>query len=257
MAVSLAKVNKEAPHMVPIVREAMGVSLSKGLDLHRDKAAVGAVIDCSGSAQGLFQSGEIQSVADLAFAAGLVFDDDGSVPAAFFDNRVKDLGEITLANCDGFIARQRPTWGTTSYSSALRWIIQAAGYDHVNLGSSGGGGFFRKKTGDALTVKAAAPYPFFAMFITDGEPNRDDEEPAAELLVRMSQLPIFVQFLGVGSNRFSYLRKLDELDDRLVDNAGFFDAKDARGSQTAMLEGLLNEFPGYLKDARAKGLITG
>jgi len=71
----------------------------------------------------------------------------------------------------------------------------------------------------------------------------------------MSQLPIFVQFVGVGPHRFEYLRNLDDLGGRLIDNAGFFDSKDARDTK-GMLEGLLNEFPTYLKAARASGLVT-
>lgn len=256
MAISLAKVRDEAPHMVSLVKAVNGVSLQKGLNPATDKAAVLATFDCSGSAQPLYRSGEIQDVADLAFAAGLVFDDDGSVPVSFFDNRAYDLGDITLGNCQGFIGRQRPNWGGTSYVSALNWIIDQAGYSRVNLGSSGGGGgFFRKHTGDRLSIKATAAYPVFAIFVTDGEPQ--DGPAAADLLVRMSQLPIFVQFVGVGPHRFEYLHQLDDLDGRLIDNAGFFEAKGASGTQQGMLEGLLNEFPQYLKAARAAGLVTG
>lgn len=237
--------------MVSLVKDVNRISLEKGLKPGTDKAAVGAIFDSSGSARSLYMSGEIQRVSDLAFAAGLVLDDDGTVPVAFFDNRAYDLGEITLSNCQGFIARQNPNWGMTSYSSALRWIIETAGYGHVNLG----GGLFHRNS--PLSIKATAPYPFFAIFVTDGEPNRDDEGPAAALLTQMSQLPIFVQFVGVGPHKFEYLHGLDDLSGRLVDNAGFFEAKGASGTQEGMLNGLLNEFPQYLVAARAAGLITG
>lgn len=256
MAVSLSKVRDEAPHLVSLVKEVHRVSLQKGLNPATDKAAVLATFDCSGSAQPLYRSGEVQRVADLAFAAGLVFDDDGSVPVSFFDNRAYDLGDITLGNCRGFIDQQRPSWGGTSYVAALRWVIQTAGYGHVNLGSlGGGGGFFRKSVASPLSVKATAAYPFYAAFVTDGEPQ--DGEQAAELLTLMSQLPIFVQFIGVGPHNFSYLHQLDELGGRLIDNAGFFEAKGAAGTQEGMLNGMLNEYPKYLRDARSKGLITG
>lgn len=262
MAVSLSKVRDEAPQMVSLVKAVNRVSLTKGLDPARDKAAVLATFDCSGSAQNLYRNGEVQAVADLAFAAGLVFDDDGSVPVSTFDNRAYDAGEITLSNCQGFLNKSaRLNWGGTSYVAALNWIIEQAGYSHVNLGSAGGGGggFFRRgrsaSSTSQLTVKAQAPYPVFAIFVTDGEPQ--DGAEAAALLVRMSQLPIFVQFVGVGPHRFSYLHDLDDLDGRLIDNAGFFEAKGAAGTQDGMLNGLLNEFPDYLKKARAAGLITG
>lgn len=257
MAVSLSKVNAEAPHLVNLVKAVNRVSLQKGLTPGVDKAAVLATFDCSGSAQSLYRSGEIQTVADLSFAASLVFDDDGSIPVSLFDNYAYDLGEITLGNCQGFINKQRPNWGGTEYVSALRWIIDQAGYSNVNLGSSGGGGgFFRRNSGGGgLSVKAQAPYPVFAIFVTDGEPQ--DGHAATELLVRMSQLPIFIQFVGVGQHSFQYLKQLDDLDGRLIDNAGFFEARGAAGTQEGMLNGLLNEFPEYLKNARKLGLVTG
>ncbi|HEY8886220.1 MAG TPA: VWA domain-containing protein [Candidatus Microsaccharimonas sp.] len=248
MAVSLTKVRDEAPHLVSLVKETNRIVTGLGVDLSVDKAAVIAVIDDSGSAQPLFKSGEIQRVADLSFAAGLAFDDDGSMPVSFFNNYVQDLGEITLSNCSGFIAKQKPQWGGTSYVSALKWIIGQAGYSNVDLGKSGGGLF-----GGKLSAKAHAEYPTFAIFITDGEPG--DGPAASELLKLMSQLPIFVQFIGVGPARFPYLEKLDDLKGRFIDNAGFFDAKKAKGDQTAMLQGLLNEFPDYLKKAKSAGLI--
>jgi hypothetical protein len=247
MPVSLEKVQAEAPHLVSLVKETSRIVTSLGVDLNVDKAAVIAIIDDSGSAEPLYKHGDIQRTADLGFAAGLAFDDDGSMPVAFFSNDVKDLGEITLNNCNGFVAKQRPRYRGTSYVAALKWIIETAGYSKVNLGKSGG--FF----GSKLDVKAHAAYPTFAIFITDGEPQ--DGPAASELLKQMSQLPIFVQFVGVGPANFPYLEKLDDLKGRFIDNAGFFDAKKAKGDQTAMLQGLLNEFPEYLKKAKSAGLI--
>lgn len=254
MGVSIEKVEREAPHLVSLVKE-IGVSLDKlGIDPEANKAAVVVTIDDSGSTQYLFESGEIQSKADLAFAAGLVFDDDGSVPVSYFDNNVYDLGEITLANCKGFISQNRPHYGSTDYVGALKWIIDQAGFSNTAL-STKKSGLFQKSSTAPLTVKATAPYPTFAIFITDGEPNRGTESAISQLLTEMSQLPIFVQFLGVGSHNFSFLRSLDDLSGRLIDNAGFFDAKDA-SNQEQMLNGLLNEFPEYYQKARAEGLIV-
>ncbi len=252
MTLDLRKVQEEAPHMVSLVKDTMRISMAKGLDPRTVKAAVMATFDSSGSAMPLYQSGEMQKVADLAFAAGLVFDDDGTVPVSFFDNRIADLGDITLGNCAGFVARQNPGWGGTSYVAALRWVIETAGYSNVALGS-GGGGFLRKAIGSSLSVKATADYPVFAMVFTDGDPG--DAPAATELLVQMSQLPIFVQFVGVGPAQFSYLEHLNKLGGRLVDNAGFFAARDAGGSTEKMLTGLLNELPAYIPAARQAGLL--
>jgi hypothetical protein len=254
MGISLTKVQEEAPHLVSLVK-ATTVSLRKiGIDPEANKAAVLAIFDDSGSAQGLYNSGEIQRVADMAFAAGLVFDDDGEVPAAFFSNTVKDLGSVNLGNCKDFIANQRPRWNGTEYAKALRWIIEQAGFANVDLSTNGSsGGFFHKSKAGTQSVKATAPYPTFAIFVTDGQPQDPAETKA--LLTAMSQLPIFVQFVGVGGASFAFLESLDELEGRFIDNAGFFDSKDASGQQE-MLAGLLNEFPEYYQKARAQGLIV-
>jgi hypothetical protein len=246
--------------MVNLVKETV-INLNKnGLDPSVNKAAVLAIFDDSGSAQSLYQSGQIQKVADMAFAAGLVFDDDGEVPAAFFSNTVLDLGNVNLSNCHGFIGKQTPRWHGTEYAKALQWIIAQAGYSHVDLGTgsssrSGGFGslFGKKSSGGDMSVKAKAEYPVFAIFVTDGQPQDPNETIA--LLIAMSQLPIFVQFVGVGPADFPFLEQLDELSGRFIDNAGFFDSKEA-SNESQMLEGLLNEFPEYYQKARAQGLIS-
>lgn len=275
MGVSLDKVEREAPHLVSLVK-ATGVRLEKNnFDPEKSKAAVVATIDKSGSTEPLFAptqkypDGEIQHVADLAFAAGLVFDDDGDVPVSFFDNAVRNKGNIDLSNCLKYVAKSgvRPGGGT-SYISALNWIIDEAGFSGVDLSSTRehveqhkSGMFGKKTTSTTLErlpqrVRATAAYPVFAIFITDGEPT-DDQQQIVNLVHDMSQLPIFVQFIGVGQHNFKFLSYLDEMEGRFVDNVNFFDAKKA-SNQDQMLAGLLDEFStSYYPEAKSKGLITG
>ncbi len=257
MGVSLNKVQDQAPHMVDLVKKGGVVLEKKGINPDLYKAAVIATLDHSGSAAGLYDRGLMQEVADIAFAAGLLFDDDGSVPVSLFDNTINPLGEMDLANCRSFVSQHtRYRYGGTSYKTALEWIVDEAGFGGINLGgSSGGGGFFRSKSsGGNLEVKATAEYPVYAIFVTDGEPQ--DGAAAAEYLRLMSQLPIFVQFIGVGPHSFSFLKGLDDMDGRLIDNANFFDAKDAGNDQGKMLELMLGEFPDYYTLARQQGLIS-
>lgn len=261
MPVDLGKVGREAPHMVDLTK-AVGVILDKkGLDPARYQAAVLGVFDHSGSTEmgtnRLYSDGTMQRTADICFAAGLQFDDDGEVPVALFDNGVTPLGDMNLGNCRGFMDQERNyRKGGTSYVAALQWIVQEAGFGGINLGrpSSGRRGRFSKSSGDPLSVKATASYPTYALFVTDGEPQ-DDHDAIIAYLTAMSQLPIFVQFVGVGENRFQFLRELDDLDGRLVDNADFFDAKDANHDQARMLELMFTEFPDYYAVARKAGLI--
>lgn len=261
MGISLEKVEQEAPHLVTLVKQTGVILEKKGLNPNSYKAAVVGTFDFSGSTEmkpnQLYSDGTMQRISDLGFAAGLVFDDDGEVPFSLFHNTAIDCGNVNLGNCNGFVSRviQGKRMGGTSYVAALRWIVDQAGFGSVNLGSVGsaGGGWFKKGSGSSLSVKATAQYPTYALFVTDGEPQ--DGEQAAEYLTLMSQLPIFVQFVGVGHHHFQYLKKLDDLGGRLIDNAGFFDAKDVGNDQNRMLEKMLEEFPDYYAKARSQGLL--
>ena len=103
--------------------------------------------------------------------------------------------------------------------------------------------------------------PVFVMFITDGATN--DEKVATAQIKAASYEPIFWSFMGIGDDRFAYLRKLDDMDGRYTDNADFFAVTDneliGRNpiSDDALFERLMTEYPDWLRRARSKGLLTG
>ena len=69
---------------------------------------------------------------------------------------------------------------------------------------------------------------------------------------------MFVQFVGIGKEDFPFLRKLDELPGRLIDNAGFMLVNDLDTIKDLELyDRLLNEFPQWLEKAWAQGLLAG
>lgn len=272
MGVNMDKIRAEAPHLEETINMVKAVSLSKGINPDTDAAQVVATFDFSGSTEDpdnrmggntLYSDGTMETINELASAAGFTFDDDGQIPASLFHNSVIDLGNITPATCQGFITRawKSNNMGGTSYLPALRWIVETVGLSSIDLG----------RHNDPLEVKYAAPLAVYAYFVTDGEPM-DSTEDIMEYLRRMSQLPIFVQFIGVGNHNFSFLKKLDKLRGRLIDNAGFFDSKQVSTSSRGMfgkrstsssdemkrlmLENMLSEFPSYRRQARQIGLIT-
>ena len=72
----------------------------------------------------------------------------------------------------------------------------------------------------------------------------------------MSTAPIFIQFVGIGKESFSFLERLDELSGRFLDNAGFMHVNDiATVKDNELYDRLLNEFPDWLSKAREKRLI--
>lgn len=273
MGVSLDKLQREAPHMVNLVKAVEKASFAKGLDPNKSPAAVVATFDSSPSNEmgrnKNYTSGLMGKVGDLVLAAGYTFDDDGKVPVSYFNNTVHSIGDIEPQQSQGLVDRTyRQNWGGgTSYMSALRWIVESVDeFKHIDLG----------RPNDPLEVKFAAPYPVFAIFVTDGEPT-DSKLEIIEYIKRISQLPIFIQFVGVGiENDFAFLKSLNNLKSgRLIDNCGFFNAMEVLGQkkkrfgglggtsvltpeqeQDAVLDALLNEFPDYYVEAPKLGLIV-
>lgn len=210
------------------------------------------------------------ALGDLCYAAGSAYDDDGIIPTGYFNRTVTThgVGDVNIDNCRGLIERTyRQNWnGYTNYLEALKWIVgQVEEFASIDLG----------RPGSPMSVKFQSPMPLFAIFITDGEPT-DDKRAIINYIQRISQLPIFIQFVGVGvDNDFYFLNKqLNEMPagSRLIDNCGFFNAMEVMpaGSygpgvirtpqqdeylQRIILENLFNEFPAYYREARRIGLI--
>lgn len=66
--------------------------------------------------------------------------------------------------------------------------------------------------------------PAFIIFITDGE--NEDKSRTNEIILELSKYNIFVQFIGIGREKFEYLRQLDNLKGRKHDNTGFTAVED-------------------------------
>ena len=66
--------------------------------------------------------------------------------------------------------------------------------------------------------------PAFIIFITDGE-NWDAGE-TNKIVRELSNYNMFVQFVGIGNESFSYLKSLDNMKGRKCDNTGFVAVED-------------------------------
>lgn len=229
-AISLEKVQRSAPALVSLYKQA-GVSLQKH-GVAGERAAVYLVLDRSGSMAGYYQDGSVQRLAEQALGLSAQLDDDGVVPVVFFDDRPYEPIEVGLDDYKGRIDREHRKLGRmggTEYAPALHTVAN----HYVDSGST---------------------TPAFVIFQTDGEPTDARE---TELVLRsLSGLPMFIEFIGFGT-RFEFLRKLDTLRGRQVDNAGFFAAgRDPRSMGDADLyDRLMGEYPAWLRVARAKGIV--
>lgn len=246
MTVDLKKVQDEAPEMVSLVKTAT-VSLAKaGMSAHT--ARVVAAKDISGSMGGLYRSGSVQEAANRVLAVGLHFDDNGAVDVYSFDSGVNDEGEMTLGNFRDFtdiIARR--VGGGTKYAPVMQRII-----DDMNLSAAPKKrfGFGKKTAGEQSPV-----VPVYVAFFTDGAPQ--DRAQTIELLRQSSHMGVFWQFISIGGARNEFLEQLDDLDGRLLDNASYFAVPDpAKISPEDLYANMMAEYPGWVRQAQAKGLIV-
>jgi stress response protein SCP2/Mg-chelatase subunit ChlD len=231
-----------ASALVSLVKQA-GVSLEKrGLGEHTARVAL--CIDISASMSGLFRRGAVQRLAERVLALAMRFDDDGAVDVFLFGRDAHVAPPMTLDNSADYLLRAlkaHPLEGATFYGKAMREVRE-----HY-FGSSA-----------ARTAPLRERVPVYVMFLTDGEPN--DRKDAEEQVRASAYEPLFWQFLGIG-RRFPFLEKLDDLKGRYLDNADFFaigeDELLGRNPvpDEQLFDRLMQEYPGWLPQARTKGLL--
>ncbi|MFG7941757.1 VWA domain-containing protein [Streptomyces cacaoi] len=236
-AIRLDKVTARAPGLVSLYKSAR-VSLEKA-GLAGQRAAVYLVLDRSGSMRPYYKDGTVQHLAEQVLGLSANLDDDGIVPVVFFSTEVDGTAELRLDAYQDRVGALHDAlghMGRTNYHVAMQAVI-----DHY--------------TASGTTA------PGLVVFQTDGGPT--SRAAAEHVLCTAARLPLFWQFVGFGdtdSKQFDFLRKLDELPapgKRLVDNAGFFPAGHCprEHSDDALYRNLMSEFPSWLRDARAAGIL--
>ena len=228
------------------------------LGINQRAAEVICVIDISGSMQHHFKSGRVQEIVERMLAIGLNFDPDKQIQIIAFGIKAHDCGTINQSNyheCvqyhdNGTVTingkRLRLEAGTR-YAPAINMAYKTAfgrNWQTLNTPRS----LFRRRGRPML--KASVANPFFVLFITDGECSDRDE--AKKLVDLGSGLPLFTQFAGFGHG-FETLSAIDNMSGRVVDNAGVFTAGNLRINDNELLDGMLNEFPDWLKATANKG----
>ncbi|WP_219115925.1 VWA domain-containing protein [Janthinobacterium sp. UMAB-56] len=248
------RVEREAPQLVSLVKQA-GVSLQKvGLSEHRAKVCL--CLDISGSMGRLYKEGLVQRFAERILALGCKFDDDGEIDVFLFGKNVHQPAPMALSNCNTYVGlaiQRHPLEGDTRYGAAMQ-AIRAF--------------YFPDARGAERTRPVAAELPVYVMFVTDG--GTSDQATTEKQLRWASNEPIFWQFMGIGKGRkskskflaafadsdFPFLEKLDELQGRLIDNANYFSVSSPdEHSDAELYDLLMTEYPDWLKLARGKGLL--
>lgn len=203
------------------------IDLSKksGVDMAVHCARVACVMDYSGSMRGLYKNGAVQRSLNRLIPLGLRFDDNGEVDMWLFHNSYLNIGAITLDNYENYVdevaMKSGMSFGGTCYAPVLEDIY------------------------NEYVIEKPSKVPTFVIFITDG--SNSDKRETTDIIKRLSEHNVFVQFVGIGNDSFEYLHKLDDLPGRRVDNTGFIEVASFDGiSDNELYNDLLSQYLDWL-----------
>ncbi|KAF6618548.1 MULTISPECIES: vWA domain-containing protein [Paenibacillus] len=198
-------------------------------------ARVGLVLDISGSMRSLYKNGTVQKVLERIVAVASSLDDDGVLDVWVYDHRFSRLPSVTENDVDNYVEKHifsndyLPKFGRNDEPPVMRDVIAK------------------------YTKEEPSSDPAFVIFINDGGVKRGKGDNIDNAVIDSSGEPIFWQFIGVGESDFGVLKKLDNIEGRVVDNANFFQIQDIESMEDNQLyELLLNEFPSWLQEAKDK-----
>lgn len=209
----------------------VGFVLEKQGIHERIPAQVGLNIDVSGSMEGLFNKGIVQSALERVLPVALYFDEDGRIDTWVFSNadRMASLVPVTAANYNGYVEReitgnhalQQILWGSTDYEPVIRSNLMA--YGLLEERDAGGilGMIFGKKR-ESFGEETLTGTPAINYFLTDGA--NSDYHAAWRILseAEHAESQIYYVMVGIGDEDFRFLRDAA----KEFPNVGFVSAKD-------------------------------
>ncbi|MFC9974838.1 VWA domain-containing protein [Spirillospora sp. NPDC127200] len=245
--ISLEKrLESQAPALLDLTKKAAVALEKRGLGEHTARVAL--CLDISISMRPLYDQGKIQRLAERVLALGARFDDDARIEVFLFAQSAYRADSLSPDNHSGYIAAMVERYGLrggTMYGAAMREIREYY---------FGGGGTRKRKN------LYTADVPVYVMFVTDG--GTFDKHVTTGQVVSSSHEPLFWQFIAISPDpddpQFAILRKLDDMKGRFLDNADFFTVADpTQISDEELFDLMTAEYPNWLGQARAKGLLTG
>ena len=224
---------EESLNLLDLRKDTLNILCLNKPQLQGLTSRVGVVLDYSGSMNSLYKNGTVQAVLERLFPLALQFDDNGEMEFWIFDDKFHRLENININNYYGYIDNKvfgKYHMGCTNYAPVLKDV--------------------QKK----YIKEEPANLPNYIIFITDG--NNYDRADTTKIITDMSKDPIFIQFIGIGNDNFTYLEDLDEINGRYVDNANFFALPDIINIQDNELYSLLlKEYPQWLDYPEVKQMI--
>jgi hypothetical protein len=214
---------------------------------------VNLILDASPSMDHEYRSGKVQEVVERIFPIASNFSPTKKLGMFVFSSDSDTLEPMTIDNFIGYVKDKifdkGYIRGGTTYAPVISYILNSC--PRVGFIQSIKN-FFRKLFKKEVVV--GKPIPVFNIFITDGD-NSDHYE-TERLIKNGSDKHHFWQFVGIGRSSFTFLSRLDDMEGRFLDNADFIQLNDiADISDEKLYDLLLNEFPGWLREARNKNII--
>ena len=222
---------EKAPHLIDLTKK-VTVTLEKK-KMENITANVVVVLDRSGSMNRQYKRGDVQRAMDKFLPIALMFDDDGQIDSWTFANKAKQLSPLSLDNIKDYIKKDNGGWKL--------WNVGGCNDETVIIE-------------EIMNLYKKNTLPVYVIFISDGGIYK--KGPIKKCLIKSSNYPIFWQFMGLGGSNYGILEELDTMKGRVVDNANFFSIDNIDSmSDEQLYDKLLNEFPVWFKEAKAKGII--
>lgn len=197
-------------------------------------ARVVLVLDMSGSMEPLYNNGTVQTVVDRILPLANKFDDNQSMEVYLFANRCTEIDAATPNNFFDYVnkvAIPNISWGGTSYAPVMKKIV------------------------DRYGINDTSTDPTFVIFITDGD--NDDHSETTKIVKDAAKYNIFWKFIGIGDALFNFLKKLDTLSGRVVDNANFQEVNDINTiSDDVLYDRILEEYGDWQMAAKKANILS-
>ncbi|AZU60715.1 vWA domain-containing protein [Neobacillus mesonae] len=202
--------------------------------LTKVRARVGLVLDITGSMRSLYKNGTVQKVVERILAIASQFDDDGQLDVWVYDNEFSRLKPVTERDFEGYVNRiileddLVHKFGRNDEPPVMKDVLKK---------------YLEEEQSDD---------PAYIVFINDG----GCKKTIKPIIESSAKYPVFWQFVGIGDGNFDFLKTLDTMEGRIVDNANFLHiAEIDKISDSQLYDSLLNEFPSWIREAREKGIL--
>ena len=255
----LKKIKDNTPSLYEFAKKA-SVSL-EDTKLVNKSAKVALCIDISETMMPYLLSGKAQVFAEKILALGMILDSNSAIDVFLLANKAAyNIGSMTPDNFGDFINDALKKYESNHTSDYIHLIHELEQFYFPNDVNSG-------------TKVVTSDEPVYAMVLTNG--HTTDETATIQEMIKVSYKPIFWQFMAVGVGKedlgsgiwawlmkpfaedYSFLKTLDDMPNRFLDNADFFNVTDPSEIKSEDLyRALLTEYPDWLQRAENKKMFV-